>query len=342
MPGPGRVENLLNEARRAGTPTTFAAIAPRLPAETQAYVGKVLDFPTMQAAGAAQAQQQQDEAANQIATTWQKNIADTLKQFGILQQQVEALNQSGANFGGIMNRDVAQAAERVVQKLVEINQAFATLPALSEKLPASLREQVIQATQQAVVWKEMLLTDQQRAALLDRQVESMEQVISRQKAQLIAQREGQEAAERFSRLDAARLQAAKIDERAERAGLTLTQQIAADGAKLQALQNEAAQLSAQLEARRVEAMRPQLESQLQRIQAFIGRPDQSLAEQARQQVVTQGTTTQAELVKLMQETATPSGPAKPPGSVSKCLSGTPRGGGAPIWSRFRGSRTADA
>ena len=203
------------------------------PPETQQYVGRVLsprDHATRwRGAGA----QQQAEAQTKIAATWQKQIEDTLTQFGVLQKQVEALNQSGANFGGIMSRDVAQAAERVVQKLVEINQAFATLPALSDKLPASLREQVVQATQQAAVWKEMLLTDQQRAALLDRQVESMEQVVSRQKAQLISQREGQEAAERFARLDAARLAAAKIDERVERAALTLTQQIAADGAKLQ-------------------------------------------------------------------------------------------------------------
>ena len=309
--GPGRVENLLNEARRAGTPTTFEAIAPRLPAETQAYVSRVVNAPALPTAaalaagtaGAVGTPEQQAEATNKIVTTWQKSIEDTLTQFGVLQKQVEALNQSGANFGGIMSKDVAQAAERVVQKLVDINQAFATLPALSEKLPASLREQVILATQQGVVWKEMLLTDQQRATLLERQVEGMEQVVSRQKAQLISQREGQEAAERFTRLDAARLAAAKIDDRVERAALTLTQQIAADAAKLQALQNEAAQLSADLEARRVEAMRPQLESQLQRIQAFIGRPDQSLAEQARQQVLTQGTTAQAKLVKLIQETA---------------------------------------
>ena len=306
--GPGRVENLLNEARRAGTPTTYEAIAPRLPAETQAYVSKVVNAPALPtaaalAAGTAGTPEQQAEATSKITATWQKQIEDTLRQFGVLQKQVEALNQSGANFGGIMNRDVAQAAERVVQKLVDINQAFATLPALAEKLPASLREQVVQATQQAVVWKEMLLTDQQRAALLDRQVESMEQVVSRQKAQLISQREGQEAAERFTRLDAARLAAAKIDERVERAALTLTQQIAADGAKLQALQNEAAQLSSELEARRVEAMRPQLASQLQGIEAFLGRSGQSQAEQARQQVLTQGAAAQAQLVKLIEETA---------------------------------------
>ena len=246
--GPGTVENVLNAARRAGTPTTFEAIAPQLPRETQQYVGRVLSPETLQVTGGAQAVQQQAAASNQIVTTWQKNIEDTLQQFGVLQKQVEALNQSGANFGGIMNRDVAQAAERVVQKLVEINQAFATLPALSKDLPASLREQVVEATKQAAVWKEVLLTDQQRAALLERQVDAIEQVIVRQRAQLIEQREGQAAAERFSRTEMARIDAAKIDERVTRAGMTLTQQITQDRTRLQALQQEANQLGVAREA----------------------------------------------------------------------------------------------
>ena len=50
-------------------------------------------------------------------------------------------------------------------------------------------------------------------------------------------------------------------------------------------------------------MRPQLASQLQGIEAFLGRSGQSQAEQARQQVLTQGAATQAQLVKLIQETA---------------------------------------
>jgi tape measure domain-containing protein len=305
--GPGTVENALNAARRAGTPTTFEAIAPQLPRETQQYVGRVVNVPGgLPAEGAAAgvaSVEQQATATNAIVTTWQKNIADTLTQFGVLQQQVEALNQSGANFGGVMNRDVAQAAERVVQKLVEINQAFATLPALSAALPASLREQVIEATRQAVVWKEVLLTDQQRATLLQQQVEAMEQVVARQQTQLVSQRQGQEEAERFARAETARLQAQRLEERPARAGMTLRQQIAADEQRLQALQNRAAEFSSQLEAQRAEAMRPQLESQLQRIQGFLGRPEQSLAEQARQQVVQRGAAAQAELVKLIQDTA---------------------------------------
>ena len=47
--------------------------------------------------------------------------------------------------------------------------------------------------------KQLLVTEEQRAGNLRQQVESMEQVVSRQKAQLISQREGQEAAERFTR-----------------------------------------------------------------------------------------------------------------------------------------------
>ena len=75
--GPGRVEQLLNEATRAGTPTTYAAIAPRLPAETQAYVGSVLSPEIMQAAGAGQAAAA-SRSTTKIAATWQKQIEDTL------------------------------------------------------------------------------------------------------------------------------------------------------------------------------------------------------------------------------------------------------------------------
>ena len=48
---------------------------------------------------------------------------------------------------------------------------------------------------------------------------------------------------------------------------------------------------------------PQLESQLQRIESFLGRPDQPQAERAAQAVRDQGKQAQAELLKLIQETA---------------------------------------
>jgi tape measure domain-containing protein len=146
-------------------------------------------------------------------------------------------------------------------------------------------------------------TATQRRDLLRQQVEAMEQVISRQKTQLISQREGQEEAEKFARLDAARLAAAKIDERAALAGTVLPQQIERYTARLQALQSEATQLGSELESRRVEAMRPQLESELQRIQALIGRPGASFAQQASDAVLTQFATAKAKLEELIRETA---------------------------------------
>ena len=125
-------------------------------------------------------------------------------------------------------------------------------------------------------------------------MDGMEQVVSRQKAQLIPSAKARKLLSALpgSMRPVSRLR--KLMSGSQRAALTLTQQIAADGAKLQALQNEAAQLSAELEARRVEAMRPQLESQLQRIEAFLGRSGQSQAEQAREQVLTQGAAMQAD------------------------------------------------
>jgi tape measure domain-containing protein len=263
----------------------------------EAYQGGEAPIPGAGAAAPAVA----TEAA--LTKTWRLELEGALKQFGEIKRQVDALATSGMNFNGILSQGINQQANRLVERLSTISNFFAAFPDEAAKMSQELRDQSTAAFQQAAIWKESLLTETQRRDLGRQQVEQLEQVISRQKAMLISQREGQEAAERFSRLDAARLAAARIDDRTARAGLTPTQQIARDADRLQALQQEANQLGADLEARRVETMRPQLESQLQRMQALIGHPDQSLAEQARQQVVTQFTAAQAEIIKLIQQTA---------------------------------------
>jgi tape measure domain-containing protein len=303
--GPKRVADLLEAAGRAGQPQSYASIAPRLPAETQTYVQKILGPQAGAPAPPASVDATTTAVQQNVALTenWRKELDASLKQFQEIKRQVDALATSGMNFNGILSQGINQQATRLVERLSTISNFFAAFPDEAAKMSGELRDQATAAFQQAAIWKESLLTETQRRDLGRQQVETLEQVISRQKTMLISQREGQEAAERFSRLDTARLQAARIDDRAARAGMTLTQQIDRDAQRLQALQNEAAQLSSELEARRVEAMRPQLESQLQRIQSFLGRPEQSVAEQARQQVLTQGAAAQAELVKLIQETS---------------------------------------
>jgi tape measure domain-containing protein len=303
--GPGAVEAAIKAARMAGTPTTYEGIASRLPGETQTYVGNVLSppggLPGAQPTAAGTTEAIKTNTA--LTENWRKELEAALKQFSEIQRQVEALAKSGMNFNGILSQGINQQATRLVERLSVISNFFAAFPDEAKQMSDELRTQSEAAFRQAAIWKESLLTETQRRDLARQQVEQLEQVIVRQQTQLVAQRQGQEEAERFARAETARLQAARIDERVVRAGLTLTQQIARDEQRFQALQNRSAQFSSEQEALRVEAMRPQLESQLQRIQGFIGRPDQSLAEQARQQVITQGAAAQAELVKLIQETA---------------------------------------
>jgi tape measure domain-containing protein len=303
--GPGAVDAALKAARMAGTPTTFAGIAPRLPAETQAYVGRVLapaeGVPGAQPAAAAAATTTALTTNTALAENWRKELEAALKQFEDIKRQVDALATSGMNFNGILSQGVNQQANRLVERLGVISNFFASFPQEAAQMSNELRAQAEAAFRQAAIWKESLLTETQRRDLLRQQVEGMEQVLSRQKATLISQREGQEAAERFNRADTARLQAARIDERTARAGLTLTQQIARDEARLQSLQNESNQLGAELELRRAQAMRPQVESQLQRIESFLGRPEQPQAERAAQAIRDQGKEMQKTLIGLIEE-----------------------------------------
>ena len=305
--GPGAVEAAIKAARLAGTPTTFEGLAPRLPAETQAYVGRVLapsgGLPGAPSQGEATAATAAVTQQAELTKTWRLELERALQQFGEIKRQVDALATSGMNFNGILSQGINQQANRLVERLSTISNFFAAFPQEAAQMSNELRAQAEAAFRQAAIWKESLLTETQRRDLLRQQVEGMEQVLSRQKATLISQREGQEASERFARLDTARLQAARIDERTARAGMTLTQQIARDEQRLQALQNEAHQLSSELEARRVEAMRPQIESQLQRIESFLGRPDQPQAERAAQAIRDQGKQMQAELILRIQELA---------------------------------------
>jgi tape measure domain-containing protein len=303
--GPGTVDAVLRTARLAGTPTTYEAIAPRLPRETQTYVQQVLNPPggLPGTAPVAETTTAALTTATDLTKTWRAELELALKQFGEISRQVTALSTSGMNFNGILSEGINRQAANLVERLGVISNFFAAFPDEAKQMSEELRQQSAEAFRQAAIWKESLLTETQRRDLMRQQVEGMEQVISRQKAQLISQREGQEQAEQFARLDEARLRAARIDDRTARAGMTLSQQIERDTSRLQALQSEAAQLGSQLESRRVEAMRPQLESELQRIQALIGRPGESFAQQASDAVLTQFATAKARLEELIRETA---------------------------------------
>jgi tape measure domain-containing protein len=300
--GPKRVADLLEAASKAGQPASYAGIAPQLPVATQRYVQTILG-PQSGAPAAPEAATPALTTATDLTKTWRAELERALMQFGEIKRQIDAIATSGRNVNGILSEGIHRQATNLVERLSVISNFFAAFPDEAKQMSQELAQQSTEAFRQAAIWKESLLTETQRRDLARQQVETLEQVISRQKAQLISQREGQEQAEEFARRDAARLQAARIDDRTARAGMTLPQQIERDTARLQTLQNEAAQLGSQLESRRVETMRPQLESELQRIQALIGRPGESFAQQASDAVTTQFAAARAKLEDLIRETA---------------------------------------
>lgn len=298
--GPKRVADLLEEAGRAGRPMSFAGIQGQLPAETQRYVPNVLG---LGGPGGGAGGQASLDAQARIVESWRKEIAATLEITENLKGQVEAIAQSGGNFGTILDRDVAQAAGRLVERFATLQQAFATMPQLANQLPQALREQVNEATKQAAIWQETLMTDTRRRDLLRQQVEQVEQLTIRRQAELVSLRQGQQEAERFARLETARLQQDRIEDRPRLAGMTTQQQIADYEQRLTALQNRANQFGAELEQKRAEMLRPQLEAQLQRVETFMGRPGESQAEQARANVQQQAATIRGELERTLQELA---------------------------------------
>ena len=283
--GPGTVENLLNAARREGRPRTYAEIAPQLPQETQRYVGRVLDFPAMQAAAAPAVAAQAAEAQEQKVTALRKQVEDLLQMLPRLQQQVDAIQQSGGNVGQILDREVARGAESVVRRVADMQQTFATLPRLAEQLPASLRAQFDEATKQVAIWQQLLLTDTQRRDLLKQQVEQMEQLTLRQQAQLLRQQQGQEEAERFARTRTQELQEARLAERPRLAGLTVQQQIANYRTRLEALSAEATRVGLEVEADQEARQRRREASQNLDIFGLMLSPEQEaeLKQQAKEQ-----------------------------------------------------------
>jgi tape measure domain-containing protein len=299
--GPKRVADLLEAAGTGGRPMSFAGIQGALPRETQQYVQNVLSLGGPGGAGGGTGGAGDVEGQTAKVAAFQKQIEDTLTQTKLLQEQIEAMATSGGNFGTVMDQRVAQAATNVVTKLADINQGFATLPAIANQLPPALREAVVEATKQANIWKETLLTDTQRRDLLKQQVDQAEQLTIRRQTELVALRQGQQEAERFARLATAARQAEDLRERPRMAGMTTQQQIAEYENRLQALQNRANEFGNQLEAQRAQAMRPGLEAELQRIEALMGRPGQSLAAQAAANVEVQFAQARKTLETILQE-----------------------------------------
>ena len=296
--GPGKVATAIQQATAAGRPETFAGIQPFLPRETQAYVPGVLSGkggPAPQPAGLT------PEGQAQVQRITQESVKQTLEDFGALQKQVQNLATSGANINNVLGRDINREADRLVEKLTNISAFFARAPQAAGQMGDELREQVLDVTKQAVQWQSTLGLDVQRRDMLRQQVEAVEQLTIRRQAELVAIRQGQQEAERFTRLETARLQEERLKDRPKLAGMTLQQQITDAENRLTAAQNRANQFGQELEQKRVELMRPPLEAEITRIEALMGRPQQSMAQQAAANVEVQFATAKKTILTTLEE-----------------------------------------
>jgi tape measure domain-containing protein len=123
-----------------------------------------------------------------------------------------------------------------------------------------------------------------RRDTLAQEVQSLEQITVKRQAELIAIKDGQQAAEEFTRTETTRLAQARLAAEARLVGMRPDERIQAQIAdyekRLAGLRQQASQLGAEVEQQRVQAMRPQMEAELARIQTLMGRAGQPLAEQA--------------------------------------------------------------
>jgi tape measure domain-containing protein len=298
--GPGKVAAAITQATAAGRPETFAGISPFLKPETQAYVPGVLGGGK---GGAGQAAPLSPESLAHIQNITRETVEQTLADFGALQQQVQNLVASGANFNNVLGRDINREADRLVEKLTNISVFFARAPQAAEQLGEALQQQVLTATKEAVVWQAGLGLEAQRRDLLKQQTEQIEQATIRRQAELVTMRQGQQEAERFTRLETARLQQARLAETPKLAGMTPQEQTAFYANKLVELQNRFNEFGTQVERQRADLMRPHLEAELQRVETFMGRPGTSMAQQAQANVLQQAEGMRAQLETTIAELA---------------------------------------
>lgn len=288
--GVGTVRRLLGEATRRNLPGTLAGITqiPQaeggLGPEGRAYAGRILEAP-----GTRQlSPQEMTEVRQRMAGGWAQDIAEALQQFESLRKQVEDLSRSSENFGGRLNKDVQQSADRLLKTFTDMQGLFVRFPEMAEQLPSGLRETITEYTRLASIWREGIMTDEHRLQLLKQHTEQLEQQAIRQRAILVEQRQGAEAAEQYTRDATRALQEQRIQERPEFAGLTPQQQIAEYERRIAALRNQVGALGAEIEAQRVKALTPGLEAELTRIDVFLGRATEDRAVQARENVLAQG------------------------------------------------------
>jgi tape measure domain-containing protein len=305
--GPGRVSELLRLRSTLTHQATYADIQGQLPTETQTYVAKILGpsatagaVPTVSPTAAAGAAGGLDP---EVAASYQRTLQRVTEDFPRLKAAVDELSKSANNFNNILGKETRSEVDQLIQKFVVVAEYFARFPQEAAKLPEELQKQLALQTQQVAVFQASVGQQERQRDLLKSQVEQLEQLDIRQRAQLVTQRQGPEEAQRYTRQATEVLQQQRLNDQPRLAGLTLQQQIADYGTRLQQLQEQANTLGAQIEEERVKAQRPGFEATLTRITTLMGRPDQSAPEQAVATVRQQFAEAQKQLITSIQELA---------------------------------------
>ena len=299
--GPAKVRQLLQEAVRRNLPPTLAGISQIPEAEQglgpqgRAYAGRVLEAPNVRQL----TPEQLGQARTRMTEGWSQDIAEAMDRFAGLQRQVDDAVASGRNFGGMLNKDIRQEADRVLKTFTDILGAMARFPELAAQIPPELRQVVEANARQAAVWREGIMSEERQLELLKQHVEQLEQVKIQQEAVRLAQQQGQADAESYRRQATADLQRQRLEDRPRLAGLTLQQQLAEYEQRAQALRTEVDQTGLRLERMQAEQQLPAIQADMQRIQTLLGRP-MSAPEQARQAVAVQGAEATRQLMAMLQ------------------------------------------
>jgi tape measure domain-containing protein len=263
--GPDRVMKDIAKTRASGQPITYENVAPNLPQETRTFVGRVFEKapapgapvvgpPTPPLPGAVAAPGVASAASLQEMVVAQEKSLALLPQ---LQQQFDALAQSGNNIGGILDEALTKKAQDAVKEFSVIAERLVTFPGLIERLTPAQQEQLTVVAKQVALFKQRA-EDQVKSpelALLKTQIEQLEALTIRRRADRIEQTQGQEAADRFTRAETAALALRQLGEERQQALLPRTAQVAAAQDRVTALTAITEALGAQREAEKDDLQR---------------------------------------------------------------------------------------
>ena len=258
--GPGNVQKAIAATRTEGQPVTFENVLPRLPkpGETGPYVERVLAAtapppppsigPTapLSLGTAAIPGIASDAALREMLLAQEKSLAQLPK----LQAEFEKLAQSGLNVGGVLDEALTKKAQEAEKEFAQIAERLVVFPGLLERMTPIQQEQLAATAKQVALFKQRAddIVKSPELALLKAQQEQLEALTIRRQADRIEREKGQEAADRFARVETASLALRQLASVREQALLPLSTQIATAQDRVTALTAITEALGAQGEA----------------------------------------------------------------------------------------------